>query len=203
MTFTDKTFEQRRAQLLKGASASEPVSTGSFSSGNTGVVDQTFEQRRKQILTQQAQPVAQQKISATPTPAPATPTFTQQAGNIGQSILSGIGNFAQQVEKKVQGIFTPKNGTSFEITLPQKKIVTTPTFTPDQQKKIGSLKVGEKIPEFDTSMPEQISSGKIKDGVDTSAENIIDHLFNKPTDYILNNTGIFGKEIKTIASKLC
>lgn len=202
MTFTDKTFEQRRAQLLKGASASEPVSAGSFSSGNTGIVDQTFEQRRKQILTQQPQPVAQQKISATPTPAPATPTFTQQVGNIGQSILSGIGNFAQQVEKKVQGIFTPKNGTSFEITLPQPKAITTPTFTPDQQKKIGSLKIGEKIPGFDTSMPEQISSGKIKEGVDTSAGNIIDHLFNKPTDYILNNTGIFGQEIKTIASKL-
>ena len=69
MPYTDPTFEQRRAQLLKGSPQATPTS-GGFSSGggSGGFLDQSFEVRRKQIYSTPAKPIA--PVSVTPTPNP-------------------------------------------------------------------------------------------------------------------------------------
>lgn len=207
MPYTDPTFEQRRASLLKGTPQASPT-TGGFSSGG-GFVDQTFESRRKQIYSTPAQPIA--PVSATPTPAPAQPTFLQKtqasASKLGSSVLSGLGEFAQQVERKVQGLFTPKDGSPFEIVMPKPKQIGPIKLTPEQTENIGTLKVGDKLPGFDLDVKESAPSAQLtpeakKKASEMTFGNVIDNIFNKPADYILNNTGFFGEGIKKTASDI-
>lgn len=197
MAFSDPSFEQRRTQLLKGASIT-PASVGGFNPGTAtgGFIDQSFQQRRQQIYSQPTPPPV--KVSATPTPAPKTPDFLQNVENTGQSVLSSIGHFAEQTQKNIQGLFAPLGSKPVPITSPISKNITVPELTPDQIKAIGTLKVGQKIPDFTSSISEP--SASLKPGA--AQGNIIDNIFNKPADYLLNNTGVVGTSIKKFASDI-
>ena len=210
MAYTDPYFEQRRAALSKGSSNNQPVSSGgpSVVSGNRGFVDTSFEARRKQVYSTPAPKISTTPI-AQPTPTP-QPNFLQQTqqniGNFGTSVLSGIGDFAEKVEKNVRGFFTPKDGQPTEIVLKQQKI-SVPTLTPEQASKIKDLKVGDKIPGLDLGPAKESAQSaqltqKTKDDLRTGKTNIIDNIFNKPAEYLLNNTGPIGESIKKTASDI-
>lgn len=211
MPYTDPTFEQRRAQLLKGSPSATPVSSGSFSGGSSGgFLDQSFEQRRKQILSTPSQPI--KPISTpTPTPAPATPNFLQQTQQnvtkFGSSVLSGLGEFAQQAEKKIQGIFKFAGGSQFDIISPVPK-TNIPELTPQQIKAISTTKIGEKLPGFELDEPKtsgasaQLTPEAKKRASEMTFGNLIDNVMNKPIEYGLNHTGPIGEGIKNFASEL-
>lgn len=196
MPYVDKLFEERRSQVIKGSTGPTPDNVRSGSAGvSSGFADKDFEQRRSQIISQQVQqPV--QKVSTTPTPAPATPNFTQQPS----SILSTLGTFKDTIQQKIRGIFTPAGGQAIEIKQPLPKEFTMPEFTPDQMEKIGSLKVGQVVPGFES--PVSAQSGQIKKGGKFTPGNVIDEIFTKPANSLLNDTGYFGEGIKKAASNL-
>lgn len=196
MPYTDPTFEQQRARMFKGTSKVSTGSTGGITSSvsSGGFIDQTFEQQRKRIYSTPAPKQVSTTTISKPTPAPKV-NFLQQTqqnvSKIGQGLMSGVSDFAQDVEKKVLGLFSVKGGEQKPITLPKQK-APTPTLTPDQQKKVATLKVGEKIPGYDTK-----TAAKKKD-----FGNIIDNVFNRPAEFLLNNTGLFGEGIKKLASDI-
>lgn len=184
MPYTDPSFEARRKALQSG-SGSPAQQSGGFSSGGL-YFDQGFEQRRKQIYTTPAPSIAPPLVSSTPTPAPAKPNFLQQAGqsigNFGTSVLNGLGDFAQSVERKVQGIFTPKGGDPITVYQPQEKL-TVPELTQDQVSKIKDLKIGDKLPGFDLS-PAKTSgaSADLTPEAKLKAQNTLDYMMNKASD---------------------
>jgi len=213
MPYTDTTFEQRRAKLLKGTPTTQP-SSGGFSSGG-GFVDSSFEQRRKQIYSAPIKTTTPIRTSSASMSVP-KPTFLQQTGqnaaSFGSSVLSGLGEFTQQAERQLKGFFTPKNGKGFEILSPPKDSPTI-MMNPKQVKSIKSIKIGEKLPGFEpkesgssaqiTPKAQKISTDRTKKMNEKIANlNLMDRLINKPADYILNDTGPIGEGIKKFASDL-
>lgn len=182
-----------QSQQPKNTSISNTAPTG-------GVLLQDFLQNAKRIESLPKPTVSVKKVSATPIAQPKAPTSsfldkTQQAFG---SITKGAGEFATSVEKKIQGLFTPTGATKpFEITISDKKI-TTPTLTPDQQKLIGKLGVGQKIPGFVSSEPTQ--SARLKQSV--VENNLIDKLFGKASNTVVNTAGIIGNSIKEPAKEI-
>lgn len=206
MAYADKLFEQRRANLLKSSSSPTPdkVGTSSILSNGTGFVDTSFEERRKKILSQ---PV--QKVSTTPVPGstpsvvtqtpPPQPSFLQKAQGVGESVLSGLGSFKQEVTKKIQGLFTPTGGKTIELTVPEQPRVTTPELTPEQTQKLATLKVGDTIPGF---APVSGESAQFTAKGKEQVGNVIDNIFTKPASKFLNDSSYYASGIQKQAKEI-
>lgn len=165
-----------------------------------GILLQSFLQNAERIKNTPKPTVSVKKVSTAPIaqPKPATSGFLDQTQKAIGSATKGIGEFATAVEKKIQGLFTPTGQTKpFEITIPTKKI-TTPVLTPDQQKLIGKLEVGQKIPGFVSS--ESQPSARLKQSV--IEDNLIDKLFTKTSKSAVNIAGIVGNSIKKPAQEI-
>jgi hypothetical protein len=143
------------------------------------------------------------KVSTTPLPTSQPQSAFSPMQTYKTNLATGFSNLVaagQDVVKKISGIFTPKGGEAMDIVLP-KPSTTIPTFTQEQISAIGDLKVGQKIPGFDLSTNES-SSAKLVGNPQVTFGNVIDNVFNKPTEYVLNNTGFIGEGIKQFASDL-
>lgn len=201
MAYVDPYFEQRRSSIIQGGSGAPPQTGNapSFSSGRFS--DTTFEQRRQQILSTPYRPVQQvQQQPVTPQPsfqpqATPQPSFQQRAQTAGSSFISGIGQLVQSAQQKIQGLFTPTGGQTFEIKPDSISTAYKPNLTQKQIDSVKNIKVGQKLPGFDIDAREAGASASLKPGI--QAGNIIDEVFNNPIKYTLNNTGIVGETIKT------
>lgn len=187
MAYADPTFEQHRQQILKGAKATTKTSGGGVASPSVNI-DPSFTQHRQQVLSQ---PAPVKKVSTTPIAKPVVqqqPSFLQNVQSGGSRLLSQAGDFTADAIKKTLGLFTPKGGKPEPIHNEKAFVSPVPELTPQQQKAVGTLKVGQKIPDFKP--------------VAQTFDNVIDTIFTKPAKFVLDDTGPLGNSIKKFATEL-